>query len=152
MQPEREWAKLKKKYRKLPDWKWVSDNFKIKTEDGNLCDNVRLAVEDKLDHVAHDMIEPIIGGGENYCCYFERRMLSEAERNRLFELYKQLMALLWAGNMLAVEFSEKDFADWLSTVKAGWEELKPELSVTFEKLATGWKTYKKPAGETTYHG
>lgn len=152
MQHEREWAKLKKKYRKLPDWKWLKANFKVKVEDGNLVDSVRVAVSDKLDQVAHDMIEPIIGNSESYCCYFERRMLAETEREKLFEIYRQLLTLLWQGNMLAIDFSDKGFADWLAKVHTDWERLKPVITTMFGKLATGWQNYKKPTEETCYHG
>ncbi|MBU5557524.1 MAG: hypothetical protein QW751_03270 [Candidatus Aenigmatarchaeota archaeon] len=152
MQPEREWAKLRKKYRKLPDWKWLDANFRIKIEEGRLVDNVRIGIMDKLDHIAHDMIEPIIGGGENYCCYFERRMLTEAERERMFDIYRQLMAILWVGNHIAVEFSEKDFAEWVTTVYNDWEKLKPVITELFDKIAVGWTEYKKPSTETAYHG
>jgi hypothetical protein len=152
MQHEREWAKLKKKYRRLPDWKWLKANFHIKVEDGNLIESVRVSVSDKLDQVAHEMIEPIIGSNENYCCYFERKMLSEAERDKMFEIYRQLLALLWQSNRLAVDFSDKGFADWLTKICADWERLKPAITKMFDKLATGWQNYKKQTEETAYHG
>ncbi len=152
MQNEREWTKLKKKYRKLPDWKWLNANFKIKVEGGNIMESVRIAVSDKLDQVAHDMIEPIIGSSESYCCYFEKRMLTEAERDRMFEIYRQLMALIWSSNKIAVDFSEKNSAEWLSKVYADWEKLKPVITAMFSKLADGWQKYKKPTEETSYHG
>jgi len=152
MQAEREWAKLKKKYKKLPDWKWIDDNFRIKIEEGTFAENVRLSVTDKLSHIANDMIEPIIGGSENYCCYFERRMLSVVERERLFDVYRQLMALQWVSNHIAVDFSEKDFANWMITVYNGLEKLKPIIIEMFDKLALGWSEYKRPPIETSYHG
>lgn len=152
MQAEREWAKLKKRYRKLPEWGWLNANFHIKVEGENVIESVRLAVSDKLGEVAHDMIEPIIGGGENYCCYFERRMLTGSERERMFDVYRQIMALLWVSNHLAVSFSERDFAEWLATVHNGWEKLKPIITDMFDKLADGWTEYKRTAAETSYHG
>lgn len=152
MQAEKEWAKLKKKLRKLPDWSWIDKNFHPKTEEGKIMVNVQRAIMDKLDYVARDMIEPIIGGSENYCCYFERRMLSETEREHLFEMYRELMAILWHGNKIAIDFSEKDFAGWLSDVKKSWDVLRPKLARFYEKIATSWEKYKKPAEETAYHG
>ena len=152
MQAEKEWAKLKKKWRKLPEWSWLFKNFHPKTEEGILTMNVQNAVMNKLDIVAREMIEPIIGGSENYCCYFERRMLSDTEREHLFEIYRQLMAMLWKGNKLAVDFSEKEFAEWLSDTRKNWDAMKPKLSKFYEKLAISWEKYKKPAEETAYHG
>ena len=152
MQPEKEWEKLRKKHKKLPDWKWISHNFYVKTDEGELLKSVQLAIVEKFDTIAHSSLEPIISGGENYSSYFERRMLTEAEREHLFDIYRQLRALLWESNKIAVDFSEKDFAEWLSTVRLKWDVLRPKLAKVFDKLATSWEKYKKPTEETAYHG
>jgi hypothetical protein len=153
MQPKAEYSKFKKKYRKLPDWDWLNKNFKIKIEDdGQLLDQIRSAVVEKLDMITHSIIEPIIGGGENYCCYYERGMLSHEERLEMFQLYKVLQSLLWKSNSVSVDFSEKAVADWLIGMKEEFDRIRPDLTRICDKLSIGWKNYKKEEVETAYHG
>jgi hypothetical protein len=153
MQGKVEYSKLRKKYKKLPDWEWVNKNFRLKFEDeGPVLDQVRASVVEKLDMMAHSIIEPIIGGGENYCCYYERGMLTPVEKEQMFEIYKALQSLLWKSNAIAVDFDEKDAADWLADVKGKFEDLGPALVKLCEKLSAGWGTYKKHEVETAYHG
>jgi hypothetical protein len=153
MQGKAEYSKLRKKYKKLPEWEWLSRNFKIKFEDeGHVLDQVRASVVEKLDMMAHSIIEPIIGGGENYCCYYERGMLNTDEKAQMFDIYKVLQALLWKSNSIAVDFDEKDAADWLAEVKGKFEKIGPSLVKLCEKLSEGWGSYKKHEVETAYHG
>jgi hypothetical protein len=153
MQGKVEYSKLNKKYKKLPNWEWLNKNFKIKIEDeGHILDQVRAAVVEKLDMMARSIIEPIIGGGENYCCYYERSMLTTDEKSEMFEIYKNLQALLWKSNSIAVSFEEKDAAEWLIEMKNKFEELRPKLVKLCDKLSDGWTTYKKHEVETAYHG
>lgn len=153
MQPRAEYSKLKKKYKKLPDWEWLNRNFKIKIEeDGHILEQVRCSIVEKLDMMARSIIEPIIGGGENYCCYYERGMLTSEEKAQMFEVYKVLQSLLWRSNSIAVDFNEKDAAEWLADVKEKFENMRPNLVKLCDKLSEGWGAYKKHEVETAYHG
>jgi len=153
MQGKAEYSKLRKKYKKLPEWEWLDRNFKMKMEEeGPLLDQVRCSVVEKLDLMARNIVEPIIGGGESYCCYYERGMLTPAEKEQLFEIYKVLQSLLWKSNSLAVDFEEKGTAEWLADVKEKFEEVGPNLIKICEKLSDGWCNYKKHEVETAYHG
>ncbi|MEM5814839.1 MAG: hypothetical protein QXD77_03410 [Candidatus Aenigmatarchaeota archaeon] len=153
MQGKAEYSKLRKKYKNLPDWEWLNRNFKIKMEeDGHILEQIRCSIVEKLDMMARSIIEPIIGGGENYCCYYERTMLSSDEKTQMFEIYKMLQSLLWKSNSIAVDFDEKDAADWLIEVKDKFEDIRPVLTKLCEKLADGWGAYKKHEVETAYHG
>lgn len=154
MQPKIEYAKLRKKYKKLPEWSWLNSNFKVKVEEGagHILDQIRSSVVEKLDMIAHSIIEPIIGGGENYCCYYERGMLTGDEKGEMFEIYKILQSLLWKSNSIAVDFDEKDAADWLADVKRKFENAGPTMVRLCNKLSNGWSTYRKHEVETAYHG
>jgi len=153
MQGKAEYSKLRKKYKKLPEWEWLDRNFKMKMEEeGPLLDQVRCSVIEKLDLMAHSIIEPIIGGGESYCCYYERGMLTPVEKEKMFEIYKVLQSLLWKSNAIAVDFDEKGTAEWLANVKEKFEEVGPALVKLCEKLSDGWSSYKKHEVETAYHG
>ena len=153
MHGKAEYSKLRKKYKKLPDWEWLNRNFKIKIEeDGHILEQIRTSVVEKLDMMARSIIEPIIGGGENYCCYYERSMLSGQEKADMFDIYKVLQSLLWKSNSIAVDFDEKDAAEWLADVKGKFEDIRPTLVKLCDRLSDGWETYKKHEVETAYHG
>jgi hypothetical protein len=113
---------------------------------------IRHAVADKLNFAARNLLEPIIASSENYCCYFERRMLGEGERDKLFEIYKKVMSLLWTSSRVALDMEEKEWANWLIKVKNEWESLRKPLAEMCTKLSIGWEKYEKPSRETVYHG
>lgn len=152
MQQKEQYAKIRKKYKQLPDWGWIDKNFSIKEDDGPILDQVRKSIADKLDIIARSMIEPIISGGNNFCCFFERKMLSGAEKEEMFEYYKTLQSLLWQSNAIGVEFSEKDAAKWIANAKKDFEKMKPRLLNISGKLSNGWRNYKSSNVETMYHG
>ena len=153
MQPKTQYIKLRKKYKKLPDWEWLRKNFKLKIEeDGHVLEQIRSSVVEKLDLMARSLIEPIIGGADNYCCYYERSMLSAQEKKEMFHVYKTLQSLLWKSNCLAVDFSEKGAVDLLVEVKNVLEKDRSKLVKICEKLSSGWASYKKSEVETAYHG
>ncbi|MBI4015501.1 MAG: hypothetical protein HY362_02170 [Candidatus Aenigmarchaeota archaeon] len=147
-----DYLKLEKKYKGLPEWKWLSTNFRVKLENGGLVEQVRHSVSEKLDNVSHSLIEPIIGPGESYCCWFERKMITDTDRDELFNIYRQLQALIWRSNKISITESEKDFAEWLIRVEKEWEGLRPALEKFCMKLEEGWLKYKKPIESTSYHG
>jgi hypothetical protein len=87
-------GKFKEKYPRIPEWEWLNRNFRLKLEEeSHVLEQVRSSVSEKLDVLARNTIEPIIAGGESYCCYFERKMLSEAQKDELWDIYRRLQAL-----------------------------------------------------------
>jgi len=153
MRPKEKYSRLRKRYKKIPEWKWLQANFKLKIEeDGHILEQIRASVVEKLDTMARSIIEPIIGGADSYCCFYERTMLTAQEKKELFNIYKTLQGLLWKSNALAVSFSEKDAARWLAEVKEKFEYIQPKLVKICKKLSDGWLKYKKSEVETVYHG
>lgn len=150
MEPK-EYTKLRKKYRKLPAWDWVEKNFFFKPEEGLILVQIKRAIFEKFENIAEDM-EPILAVGESLESFYERKMLAQKERDKLFEIYKNLQFFLWSCNKISVEYDEKEHANWIISAKKSWEKIKPEIAKFCEKLANGWKTYQKPEAETGYHG
>lgn len=151
MQEPKEYAKLRKKYKKLPNWGWVEKNFFFKPEEGPILEQIKRSMFEKLEAIAEDM-ESLISVGENIESFFERRMLTQQERERLFETYKALKSMIWSCNRVSIECNERQQADWIISTKEQWEKLKPDIIKFCDKLSTGWKTYKKPEADTSYHG
>ena len=152
MAANREYARLKKKYKKLPDWAWLRKNFTVKIEeDGPAIEQVKGTMAEKLESV-NSKIEPLISGAENFCCYFERRMLTAKDKEKMFQLYKSIQALTWRSSAISIRFSEKDCVAWVIEAKVFWEKNKDDITSLFDKISKGWKTYKKSEVTTAYHG
>jgi len=141
----KEYENLRKKY-KLPEWKWI----KIEPDIPILV-QVRRAMADKLDNLA-ELLEPLIASSESYRSFLERKMLSQQEKEKIFEIFKQLQSLLWSSDKISFEYDEKEYAEWIIDMKNFWEKIKSELTKLCEKISLGLKEYKKTETETTYHG
>lgn len=154
MNEREEYEKARKKYRKLPCWKWIEANFKIKTEEEwHILEKVRYSASEKLTFIAKILIEPVISGGGEYASFLERKMLSEKEAEELFKSFKEIEELLWSSTEIAVnEFSEKDYIEWITILKKRWDDLRPKIAKFCKKLSKGWKYYNKPDEQTAYHG
>jgi hypothetical protein len=151
MNPEKEYAKLRKKNKEIPDWKWIRTNFRPIIYEGHFLEQLREEISDRI-HQAKNTIEPLIAGSENYCCWFEKKFLTAAEREEMFNIYKDLLSLVWSSNRLNVDFDEKNYIEWLLEVKRIWSKWRERMSYLFEKISTSWKEYEKEEEETVYRG
>ncbi len=147
----KEYEKLRKRYKKLPSWDWVEKNFFFKPEEGLMLVQIKRNIFEKFESIAEDM-ESLLSVGESLESFYERKMLTMQEREKLFEVYKTIKSLLWSCNKISIEYSEKQHADWIVSAKTSWEKIKPDISKFCEKLSEGWKTYQKPETDTSYHG
>ncbi len=151
MTANKEYEGLRKKYR-LPEWKWVEKNFIFKVEpEIPVLIQLRRAMADRFDNLL-DILEPIITPAESYASFLERKMLSVQEREEAFEMHKQLQSFLWTSNRISLEYDEREYAEWITSVKDFWEQIKEDLRKLFKKLSVGWKEFKKTESETAYHG
>lgn len=148
-----QYLKLKKKHKALPEWNWLSENFRIKHEDdAPLLESMRASVAEKIENVARGIVEPLLSGNENFCCFFERKFISKEEKAEMFEIYKKLQSLIWKSNNLQVSFSENSAALWLREVHDVWKKVSPRLQEITRKISHGWEHYEKAEVETAYHG
>lgn len=154
MSERKEYEKIRKKYKKLPKWKWIEANFKIKTEEEwHVLEIIRYSIAEKLSIVGKIIIEPIVSGGRDYSSYLERRMFSKKELEELFKVYQEIQELGWKSASLKVdEFSEKSFVEWITEVKKEWDVLRPKAVKLCKKISKGWGEFKKPEQNTAYHG
>ena len=147
-----DYRKIKSLNKKAPEWKWIETNFGIEpSEDIPLAAHLRKDISERIGE-ALDSMENIIGGGESYSGFFERKMLNEKEKQEIFEIYKRMQGLLWEGRKASITGSDKDLAAWLASVKTLWDGTRPKLVKFFDKISEGWMNYKKPETETQYHG
>jgi hypothetical protein len=154
MEAEKEWKQIKEKYSELPDWKWITHNFKLSVEeDVLLIQQVRFAISEKINYIAHTIIEPFISGMESYRTWIERKMVTKQERDEMFEFYKKLKILTWESTKLAMETTdEKKIAEWIIKLSKEWDELTKYTTKICDKMIDGWKEHEKSEASTMYHG
>ena len=99
------------------------------------------------------LIEPIIGGSDSFSCLFEQDMITDRERNRLFNIYKKMQVLKWENNMLAMKNDEKLAALWIQKAWTLWnDELEDNITVLCKKMSSCWGSLKLENQKTYYHG
>ena len=138
----------------LPQLNELKETFKFDIEENEkIFDQIRNEISERLFNFTEKIIEPIIAGSDSYSCLFEQEMLSDRERQRLFNLYKKIQVLKWENNLLMVQPDEQRAAEW---VKKTWElwnkELESELSVVCKKLSDSWGNIKFENPNQNYHG
>ena len=138
----------------LPQLNELKETFKFDLEEnGKIFDQIRSEISERLFTFTDKIIEPVIAGSDSYSCIFEQEMLSDEERQKLFDLYKKVQALKWENNLIMLQPDEKRAAEW---VKKTWEfwntEFEDELSRLCRKLSTSWDTLTFKSDKTVYHG
>ena len=138
----------------LPQLSELKETFKFDLE-GNekIFDQIRSEVSERLFTFSDKIIEPVIAGSDSYACIFEQEMLSDRERQKLFDLYKKIQVLKWENNLVMLQPDEKKAAEW---VKKTWEfwnaELESELSRLCRKLSISWNNLTFKSEKSVYHG
>lgn len=148
-----QYKKLQTKFN-LPQLNELKETFKFDLEENEkIFDQIRNEISERLFNFTEKIIEPIIAGSDSYSCLFEQEMLSDKERQRLFNLYKKIQVLKWENNLLMVQPDEQRAAEW---VKKTWElwnkELEAELSTVCRKLSDSWDNIKFENPNQSYHG
>ncbi len=147
------YRKMQDKF-KLPQLQELKDTFKFEVDNsGKVIDQVRAEMSERLFSFTEKIIEPIIGGAETFSCLFEQDMVTERERESLFELYKRVQVLKWENNMLSVRPDEKRAAEWIKKTWDLWNnDLGEKLAVLCKKMSDNWSGMKFKNEKTTYHG
>src|SRR3989338_1328438 len=145
------YKKIQEKFN-LPQLHDLRNTFKFELEDSEkLIDDIRTEISDRLFGFTEKILEPIIGGSESFCCMFEQDMISNAERQKLFDLYKKIQVLKWENNLLIVKPDDNTTAEWINRTWNLWNnELETELGALCKKLSIAWKDLKIKDEKTHY--
>lgn len=152
MIPER-YKKMQDKF-DLPQFCQLKETFKIDVEDSEeVFDNIRNEVSERLFTFTERVLEPIIGGSDSFSCIFEQHMITEKERDGLFELYKKIQVLKWENNSLMLNPDEKRAAEWIKKAWDLWNnELEKEFSKICKKFSMAWLDLRFKNENAYYHG
>lgn len=138
----------------LPRLEELKDAFKFEVDNNDrIIDQIRIEISEKVFSFSERILEPIIGGAESFSGLFEQQMVSEPEREKLFNLYKKVQMLKWENNLLAVRPDERKAAEWIKKTWELWnDEIGGELALLCKKMSENWKDMKFQNEKTAYHG
>lgn len=149
------YEKLRKKYH-LPKLGDLVREFGVKLEDPDLVlHDIVDRVKDKLASRAK-ILESIIfvRTTSEPACMFETRMLEE-KKEGAFEIFKELMSVVWKGEKVEASGEEKKMASFIKETYSYWTKgMKKEFIDLCESLEKRWKDAslgEKP-GRMVYHG
>ncbi|MBI2971362.1 MAG: hypothetical protein HYY37_03030 [Candidatus Aenigmarchaeota archaeon] len=153
MVPAERYKKMQEKFQ-LPHLTELRQTFKIEIdENGEIIDQIRNEISDHLFTFTERIIEPIISGSEALCCLYEQGMLTKEEKQRLFELYRQIQSLKWENNLLLIRHDDKATAKWIRKTWDFWnEDLEKDMTKLCKKLSASWKDLRFKKERTSYHG
>lgn len=147
------YRKMQDKF-KLPQLNELKETFKFDVQENEkIFDQIRNEISERLFNFTEKIIEPVIAGADSYSCIFEQEMVTENERQKLFDIYKKIQVLKWENNLLMIQPDEKKAAAW---VKKTWElwngEIESELSRICRKLSNSWENLRFKSEHQAYNG
>src|SRR3989344_7570561 len=150
-----EYEKLSKKY-SLPKFEQLDEEFEIRAielnKTGILIKAVLRWITNKLN-LFMSYLEPVISvPPQNIHSLIEMRNLSEQERNKMFEFYKELSALLHENLTIELK-SEKEIAQQIKKIWKSWPEIKGKEIIFLENMTQAWrKKEESPITKAEYSG
>jgi len=149
------YEKLRKKY-KLPELEDLISEFPVK------LDNPDMLLHDIIDKMSEEIthriqtIESIIfpGSSSNPSSLYETNMLKD-KKDEAFELYKNMMSILWKGEKVKSISKEEDMTEFVKSFYGEWKnKLKKKYVEICELFEKKWKEVKlrETSTEMMYHG
>ena len=143
---------LRKKYR-LPGFDELDAEFEISAieAESGLLREVRKQISEKVGNVS-SLVEEVLQPDTNLVNLYESRVFDEAEKQRLFELYKRLMVVDRTLVELMIANDEKLDAEFIKSFAAEWKKTKPELLRFVRKLKESWEKETEKGEAVGYMG
>ena len=143
---------LRKKY-KLPGFDELDSEFEISAieAESGLLREIRKQVGDKVGNVGA-LVEEVLHPESNLVDLYESRVFDEAEKQKLFELYKRLMVANRTTAELSIENDEKLDAAFIKSFAQEWKKIKPELLKFIRRLRDCWEKDTEEGEAAGYMG
>jgi hypothetical protein len=134
----------------LPHINELKETFKIDLETNEkIFDQIRMEISDRIFVFTEKIIEPLISEPDSLSSFLEQGMISEQDRQRLFQLYKKIQVIKWENNQLSLNPDDKEAAEWIKKTWDLWNnEMKNELIDVCKKLSLSWRDLKLEKEDT----
>ena len=129
---------LRRKY-KLPGFDELDAEFEISAieAESGLLREVRKQISEKVGNVSL-LVEEVLQPDTNLVNLYESRVFDEAEKQKIFELYKRLMVVDRTLVELMIANDERLDAEFIKSFHEEWRKIKPELLRFVRKLRESW--------------
>lgn len=142
-----------KKKNNLPDYSLMEYEFDLNTIDDEkqLLKEIRKKISDKIEYFTK-LLEGVLQPETNVICLHECKVFDEAEKDRMYALFRKMMILHRNADLAFLNTTEKSDAEFISNCMKEWPSMKKELSFFVQKLRDSWNDEKELKEDLGYMG
>ena len=124
----------------LPSYEALDKEFEISEIEEKFLSlrSIRKKMVEKLEFFIK-ILEDIIHPDTNVTSMHESKTFTEQEKQRLFELYRNLMGLQRSSLKLSLDSTEQQEASYIKEVLSLWKGMRKELEFVIAVLQRCWK-------------
>lgn len=137
---KKEFSAIQKKY-KLPSFSELNEDFsieKIENESDFLVREVRRHIAEKFSNYLRFLEALLNPTGAPMFVFTVVKSLSNDDKKKITEIYKQLVQNEVKLLELDIEFSEKKEAEYIKNTFKMWQEIKKQLLRIVESIKKNW--------------
>jgi len=132
---------LRKKYKELPDFDKLNNEFEISTieKEDFLLRDIKRKISEKIQQL-QELLEKIINPElKSFADVYECRCFTNTEKQQVLEIYKQLLFLDRSIKEADLIQDEKTDVKAIKTALKEWPEFRQKARKLVEKLKECWK-------------
>lgn len=133
------YSELKKKYRDLPNFDDIDNEFEISAiEEPVLIKAIRRKITEKTDYYA-GLVKDLLQPESDMTNMYECRAFGDDEKEDVYNILKKLMFLSRLAAEVALKADEKEDALFISSSFKEWIGIKPKLLRIISKIRSSWE-------------
>ena len=139
----------------LPSFEELDKEFEIGTVEmpcAFLSRAIRMKIIERIDSYAKFLDEFLYHPDNSYATMYELKAFTEADREKLFDLFGKLMLVDRINMELNLELSEEKDIEFIKRVFHSWAEMKKDLLEMARKMRKVWETDRKDDEIISYFG
>ena len=138
---EKQYSELRKKHR-LPDFRELDLEFELSDMEDTkfILRNIIRQMAEKLEFYTKMLEEILQPDASNLYIMHEMRSFNEAEKNRMYELYRKLMHLNRNSIEVSLLQDENAQAQFINSAFEEWNGLKQQLVSYVKIMKEAWKS------------
>lgn len=148
------YEKLRKKYKVLPDFEKIDNEFEISTIEKKdfLIRNIKRKINEKLELLNNVLDKMVHPDPASLIEMVEAKCFDYDDRSQIFELHKKLLLLQKDILELDLLQDEKTDVDFIKKITEQWSSIRKEMLPNVRKLKDCWKETKEIRETLAYLG
>jgi len=144
-----EYDKFAKKY-KLPEFEIIDEDLELSLsieKQKFLLKNIRRRLHDKLAFFARILEGVIYPNTSSLVAMQEAKYFTDNEKSEMSKIYKKIVSIERASNVLDIESSEKEESSFIIATYKEFKSIKKEIKSITEKMVNSWNKEDMPESE-----